>query len=105
MILRAEPGMRAIPVAAAEGCVRGRSPRQAVHRVAWVLRLLRSRTQPSAAATGGDQEIAGKKNAPNQSGRQMCSAAVSFLSGLQRLMSQAKQISGTVLLQSSRSAR
>ena len=46
-----------------------------------------------------------QKNAPNQSGRQMCSAAVSFLSGPQRLSFQVKQISGTVLLRSNRSAR
>ena len=46
-----------------------------------------------------------QKNAPNQSGYQICSAAVSFLSDPQRLLFQVKQISGTVLLRSSRSAR
>ena len=47
----------------------------------------------------------GQKNAPSKSGRQRCSAAVSFSVGPQRLLFQMKQISETVLLQSNRSAR
>ena len=56
-------------------------------------------------SAGEAGEIPGKKNAPNQSGRQMNGAAVNFLFDPQRPFVQVRPISGTVLLQSNRSAR
>jgi len=46
------------------------------------------RSQPAAAPTGRAVEFCGQKNAPNQSGRQSCGFAVSFLYDPQRPFAQ-----------------